>query len=206
MIAIVLVAAYLLGSLPSAVLVGKLFYNTDVREHGSGNAGATNTFRVLGKKAGLIVFIADFAKGYLAASLPILLLTFLHTSLSTVQLQLLCGLCAVIGHILPVFAGFRGGKGVATTFAVFMAVFPLSALICVIVFFLLLLLFHFVSLGSIISVILFIPLSVLLYHEKSLLSVALMLAYSIVIVIMHRQNIMRLASGTENKMYLFKTK
>lgn len=206
MIAIVLVAAYLLGSLPSAVLVGKLFYNTDVREHGSGNAGATNTFRVLGKKAGLIVFIVDFVKGYLAASLPILLLTFLYTSLSTVQLQLLCGLCAVIGHILPVFAGFRGGKGVATTFAVFMAVFPLSASICALVFFLLLLLFHFVSLGSIISVILFIPLSVLLYHEKSLLSVVLMLAYSIVIVIMHRQNIMRLASGTENKMYLFKTK
>ena len=200
MIVVILIVAYLLGSLPSAVLVGKLFYKTDVREHGSGNAGATNTFRVLGKKAGIIVFIIDFFKGYLAASLPI----FFHSILSIEQLQMVCGLCAVLGHIFPVFAGFRGGKGVATTFGAFVAIFPLAALICAVLFFVLLLLFHYVSLGSMITVVAFTPLSFFIYHEKNLLSVVLMLAYAVIIISMHRKNIERLMSGTENKMYLFK--
>ncbi len=206
MIIVVLIVAYLLGSLPSAVLVGKLFYNTDVREHGSGNAGATNTFRVLGKKAGLIVFILDFAKGFAASLLPVIVYTYLHTNLSSEQVQLLCGLCAVLGHVLPVFAGFRGGKGVATTFGVFVAIFPWSALICAAIFFALLLLFHFVSLGSMVAVAAFTPLSVFLYQAKDLLSVALMLLFAIAIIILHRKNIERLMYGTENKMYLFKTK
>jgi acyl phosphate:glycerol-3-phosphate acyltransferase len=206
MIVVVIIIAYLLGSLPSAVLVGKLFYNTDVREHGSGNAGATNTFRVLGKKAGIIVFILDFGKGVLAASMPQLLSLSQTSVLSLTQLQLLCGLCVVVGHIFPLFAGFRGGKGVATTFGVFVAVFPISALICVALFFILLIFFHFVSVGSIIAIAAYLPLSVILYHEKNLLSIIVMLTYTLIIIIMHRKNIERLMSGTENKMYLFKSK
>jgi acyl phosphate:glycerol-3-phosphate acyltransferase len=206
MIVVVLIIAYLLGSLPSAVLVGRIFYNTDVREHGSGNAGATNTFRVLGTRAGLIVFILDFVKGYVAAGFILFVYTSLHTRLSIEQIQLLCGWCAVLGHIFPVFAGFRGGKGVATTFGVFVAVFPWSALICAVIFFALLLLFHYVSLGSMVAVTAFTPLSFFIYQPKDVLSIALMLLFAIAIIVMHRKNIERLMSGTENKIYLFKRK
>ena len=116
--AIIFILAYLLGSIPSGLIVGKVFYNTDIREHGSGNLGGTNTFRVLGVKAGLIVTIADILKGTLSASLPFLFSQF--TTIPDIH-PLLVGVFAVIGHMYPIFAGFRGGKAVATSAGVILS-------------------------------------------------------------------------------------
>src|SRR5665811_1061776 len=119
---LVFVLAYLLGSIPSAVWIGKTFHNIDVREHGSGNAGATNVIRVLGWKTGIPVLMIDIAKGWLAAMLPVYMhLADKNTALLT-NLQILAGVIAIIGHIFPVFAGFKGGKGVASIFGVFLAI------------------------------------------------------------------------------------
>ncbi len=128
------VLAYLLGSIPSAVWIGKRFHNIDVREHGSGNAGTTNTIRVLGWTTGIPVLIIDIAKGWLAAMLPV----FFHLadpgSALLINLQIMTGIIAIIGHVFPLFAGFRGGKGVATVFGVFLALQPLLTICCMGVF------------------------------------------------------------------------
>src|SRR5512133_807052 len=114
--------AYLLGSIPSAVWIGKSFHHIDVREHGSGNAGTTNVIRVLGWKTGIPVLIIDIIKGWVAAMLPVFFNLAEHGSALLVNLQILTGIIAIAGHIFPVFAGFRGGKGVATIFGVLLAV------------------------------------------------------------------------------------
>src|SRR5436190_3997200 len=111
---IALVAAYILGSIPSAVWIGKIFYGIDVREYGSGNAGATNTFRVLGKKAGIPVLAIDVLKGFSAVSLAYFQSEWVPATNAFVIFQLTLAVFAVLGHVFPVFAGFRGGKGVAT--------------------------------------------------------------------------------------------
>jgi acyl phosphate:glycerol-3-phosphate acyltransferase len=123
--------AYLLGSVPSAVWIGKRFHNIDVREHGSGNAGTTNTIRVLGWTTGIPVLLIDIAKGWLASMLPVFFHLASRGSAFLTNLQLIAGIIAIVGHIFPVFAGFRGGKGVATIFGVFLALQPLLT-ICVI--------------------------------------------------------------------------
>lgn len=125
---IIIILAYLLGSIPSGLIVGKVFYGVDIREHGSGNLGGTNTFRTLGVKAGMIVTIADILKGTLAASLPFFFGSDMH--------HLVAGVFAVIGHMYPLFAGFRGGKAVATSGGVLLAYVPLMFLIILGVFFL----------------------------------------------------------------------
>ncbi|HNT93716.1 MAG TPA: glycerol-3-phosphate 1-O-acyltransferase PlsY, partial [Bacteroidales bacterium] len=125
-----IVLAYLAGSIPSAVWAGRLFHGVDVREHGSGNAGATNTVRVLGWKTGIPVLIFDLFKGWLAAMLPEFLQAAPEGSETLMILQIACGLAAIIGHVFPLFAGFRGGKGVATTFGVLLALHPLLTLTC----------------------------------------------------------------------------
>src|SRR3954451_22196699 len=126
-ITLVLILAYLLGSIPSGLIVGKVFYKTDIRQHGSGNLGGTNTFRTLGVKAGLAVTLADILKGTLAASLPVILGIDIN--------PLLAGVFAVIGHTYPVFAGFRGGKAVATSGGVLLFCTPLMFLTIFLVFF-----------------------------------------------------------------------
>src|SRR3954468_8469138 len=124
-----LLLAYLIGSMPSAVWIGRTFYNIDVREYGSGNAGATNTFRVLGFKAGTIVLIMDIAKGYVASSLlPRLMADYPQDEL--INLQLGCAIAALMGHIFPIYVGFRGGKGVATMLGILIGVHPQAALVC----------------------------------------------------------------------------
>src|SRR5450756_472610 len=122
------VLAYFLGSIPSAVWIGKRFHNIDVREHGSGNAGTTNTIRVLGWVTGIPVLLIDIAKGWLAAILPVFFHLAEPGSALLTDLQLMTGIIAIIGHIFPVFAGFRGGKGVATVFGVFLALQTLLTL------------------------------------------------------------------------------
>ena len=145
---IVFVLAYLLGSIPAAVWIGKIFHNIDVRQHGSGNAGTANVIRVLGWKTGIPVLIIDLAKGWTAAMLP----QFFHLAATgsalLINLQILAGVTAIIGHIFPVFAGFRGGKGVATIFGVLLAIQPLLTICCLGVFLAVLLVTGIVSVSS----------------------------------------------------------
>jgi glycerol-3-phosphate acyltransferase PlsY len=127
-----LVAAYLFGSIPTAVWIGQAFYGIDVREYGSGNAGATNTFRVLGKSAGIAVMTLDIFKGWTATNLAYLIglsVTGPQHSVQFVNYQLALGIIAVMGHLFPIFAGFRGGKGIATLFGMILAVHAQAALL-----------------------------------------------------------------------------
>ena len=203
----IVVLAYLFGSIPTAVWFGQAFYGVDVREYGSGNAGATNTFRVLGKKAGIIVMFVDIFKGWTATNLPYLLdssIVGTSDSIHFVNFQLALGVIAVLGHLFPVFAGFRGGKGVATLFGMVIAIQPLAALCCVTVFLLCLIISHYVSLSSISAGFTF-PISLALIIKTTVPSVMLYaIAICILILITHQKNIERLLKGRESKIYLFK--
>src|ERR1700742_2226920 len=143
-----LILAYLFGSIPTAVWIGQAFFHIDVREYGSGNAGATNTFRVLGKKAGIPVMLLDILKGFTATNLAFLI-PIIGPHSTYISYQLALGIAAVMGHLFPVFAGFRGGKGIATLFGMVLAVNFHAALLCVSVFIVVLLVTRYVSLSSI---------------------------------------------------------
>jgi glycerol-3-phosphate acyltransferase PlsY len=194
-----LILAYFAGSIPSSVWAGRLFHGIDVREHGSGNAGATNTVRVLGWKTGIPVLIFDIFKGWLAASLPRFLEAAPDTSEQMMVLQILCGMAAIIGHVFPLFAGFRGGKGVATTFGVLLALQPWLTLACAGIFLVVLLVSGYVSLGSIISVIMFPVLLLTVFHTTSILFKIFAILVAIAVVATHSKNISRLIRGEEKK-------
>jgi len=203
-IIILLITAYLLGSLPAAVWVGKRFYGIDVREHGSGNAGATNTFRVLGKKAGIPVLLLDVLKGFLAVSLVWLqddYSSLAHTPFTNLKLSF--GFGAVLGHIFPIFAGFRGGKGIATLLGIVLAVHPPAALCSLGLFVFILTTTKYVSLGSMVAGIAF-PLLVIFVFKSNVASLNIFSSVvAILIVVTHQKNILRLMSKSENKTYLF---
>lgn len=194
-----LILAYLAGSIPSAVWAGRLFHGIDVREHGSGNAGATNTVRVLGWKTGIPVLIFDIFKGWLAASLPRFLEAAPDGSEQLMVLQIVCGMAAIIGHVFPLFAGFRGGKGVATTFGVLLALQPWLTLACAGIFLVVLLISGYVSLGSIISVIMFPVLLLTVFHTTSILFKIFAILVAIAVVATHSKNISRLIRGEEKR-------
>ena len=197
--------AYLIGSIPSAVWIGKIFYSRDVREFGSHNAGATNTFRVLGKTAGSIVLVLDVFKGVAAVSLSRLL----NEQLSPDRLKLfeIClGFLATIGHVYPAFARFKGGKGVATLTGVAFAIFPIAALITLGIFFTIFLLTNYISLSSISSSLLFPLTAYLVYRSYPPIIYTTLLLFPLVVIYTHRTNIQRLLKGEESKMYLFKKK
>ncbi|GAB3515031.1 glycerol-3-phosphate 1-O-acyltransferase PlsY [Emticicia fontis] len=190
--------AYLLGSIPTAVWYGKIFHGVDVRQHGSGNAGATNSLRTFGRKAGIIVLIIDFLKGFLA----VLSAQFLFPDTDN-YLPLIMGLVAVIGHLYPVFAQFRGGKGVATALGVIAASFPMTVIICMVVFFIIVFLTKYVSLGSMLGALAF-PIQIALNvwnvnPTHDVYYIAFGTALFLILVFTHRHNIQRLMSGTENK-------
>jgi glycerol-3-phosphate acyltransferase PlsY len=203
-IILLLVGSYLLGSIPTAVWVGKKFYNIDVREHGSGNAGATNTFRVLGKQAGIPVLLLDVLKGFLAVSLVVLQDDYTYSQSSPyTNLQLSFGFGAVLGHIFPIFAGFRGGKGIATLLGIVLAVHTPAALCALGFFILVLIITKYVSLGSMLAGIAF-PLFVMFVFDKHVASLNIFSSVvAILIVVTHQKNIQRLMSRSENKTYLF---
>lgn len=182
--------SYLIGSISFALVVGKLFYKTDVRNYGSGNLGATNVFRVLGKKAGLIVAIADILKGTVACLLP----QILNSSVNPI----FCGLLALLGHIFPVFAGFKGGKAVATATGVLIFLTPFGTLTGFFIFILTLILSKYVSLSSMLAGIAIFIYSVI-FEDKVM--IALSLFISVLVIILHRQNIKRIINGTENKLW-----
>ena len=200
------ITAYILGSIPSAVWYGKRFHGIDIRAYGSGNAGATNTFRVLGKKAGSIVMGIDALKGCISTCIPNILVhnQLLETDYIS-SYQIAFGIAAVIGHILPIFANFKGGKGVATLLGMAIALHPMAALTCVLIFTVILLSTNYVSLGSIISgltfpLVLFLP----MYHSNDMVLKGFGFVVFVMLLLTHKQNILRLLNGTENKIYLIK--
>ncbi|MES2419241.1 MAG: glycerol-3-phosphate 1-O-acyltransferase PlsY [Bacteroidota bacterium] len=204
-----LIAAYLFGSIPTAVWLGQAFYGVDVREYGSGNAGATNTFRVLGKKAGIAVMLIDIFKGYTATQLAFFIglsVTGPNNSTQFVNYQLALGVIAVMGHLFPVFAGFRGGKGVATLFGMILAVNSSAAMLCVIVFVVVLLTTKYVSLSSICAGFTF-PIATVFVLQSSIKSEVLYgICVCLLILVTHQKNLERLLKGKESKVYLFKKK
>lgn len=204
-----LIFAYLFGSIPTAVWLGQAFYGVDVREYGSGNAGATNTFRVLGKKAGIAVMLIDIFKGYTATQLAYFIglsVTGPHTSSQFVNYQLALGVIAVMGHLFPIFAGFRGGKGVATLFGMILAVNPSAAMLCVAVFVIVLLTTKYVSLSSICAGFTF-PIGIVFILHSSVKSEVLYgICVCLLILVTHQKNLERLLKGKESKVYLFRKK
>ena len=195
------ILAYVLGSIPSAVWVGQSFFGIDVRDFGSGNAGATNTFRVLGKKAGIYVLILDIIKGFTAASLVYLVpqISPVFNKTFFINLQLLFGLLAVVGHLYPIFAQFKGGKGIATLFGMILAIHYLSALACVLIFVVLLLSTSFVSLSSISAAIIFPIRLIWIFKRHEPLFIAFGICAAVLVVLTHRKNIDRLLNGNESK-------
>ena len=198
---ILIFVSYIIGSFPTAVWLGKIFHNIDIREHGSHNAGATNTFRVLGNKWGWIVLFVDIGKGYLAASLPFFLSSLYYGFKDEVLiLQLIASLCSVVGHVFPVFANFRGGKGVATTLGIILAINLDTALISLAIFLIVFLMTKYVSLGAIIASILFPFISFFAMHEDARIMIIFSILVSLIVLFSHRKNINRLLRGEENKM------
>lgn len=198
------IVAYLLGSIPSAVWIGKSLHGIDVRDFGSGNAGATNTFRVLGKKAGSIVLVMDMLKGFLAAYL--VNITSINPTTSPyhyVNIQLLFGLLAVVGHLFPLFANFKGGKGIATLFGMIVCIDYKPALLCLGIFLFILLVTRYVSLGSILAAVSFPFLMVYVFKEDVPLFIAFGITAALMVVLTHQKNIRKLVNGTENKAKLF---
>jgi acyl phosphate:glycerol-3-phosphate acyltransferase len=185
----IIIVSYLLGSIPFALIVGKLGYGVDIREHGSGNLGGTNTFRVLGVKAGLTVTIADILKGTLAASLPVLFSVDIH--------PLLAGSFAVLGHTYPIFAGFRGGKAVATSGGVLLFYTPLLFLTLIVVFFIVLYLSKYVSLSSMLAGVYAVIYTIFFTDDVPLMIVVTLL--TAFIFYRHRANICRIINKTEPK-------
>ncbi|MBS3914137.1 MAG: glycerol-3-phosphate 1-O-acyltransferase PlsY [Bacteroidetes bacterium] len=198
--------AYLLGSIPSAVWVGQAFYGIDVRDFGSGNAGATNTFRVLGKKAGAGVLLMDVIKGFTAACLVNYLpeVNPLFHKTQYINLQLLFGLSAVLGHLFPVFAGFKGGKGIATLFGMLIAIHYISAIACLGIFIFILFATRFVSLSSISAAIMFPIQLIWIFKRDEQLFIAFGVCAALLVILTHRKNINRLLSGNENKARLLR--
>lgn len=199
------IGAYLLGSVPTAVWTGRLFHGIDVREHGSGNAGATNTIRVLGWKTGIPVLLVDVLKGWVAAMLPVWLLSGQASEAALVNMQILAGMIAIVGHIFPILAGFRGGKGVATTFGFLLALSLPVTLVCLGVFLVVLLLFGYVSLGSITAGITFPILVFTLFESPSQLFSYFSIVVAIALILTHQKNIKRLLNGEEKK-FLYKNR
>ncbi|HOZ82062.1 MAG TPA: glycerol-3-phosphate 1-O-acyltransferase PlsY [Bacteroidia bacterium] len=201
-----LLAAYLFGSIPSAVWIGKVFFNTDVREYGSGNAGATNTFRVLGPKAGVPVLLMDIAKGWMAVQLATYFGEYMPATQQFINFKLTLGAAALLGHIFPVFAGFRGGKGVATLLGILWGVNPPAAVICMGVFLLFFLTTGYVSLGSMAAAVSF-PFIVMWWLNETVTSMNVFaIAVPILVLVTHQKNIERLLKKTESRVYLFRRK
>lgn len=200
-----LIVAYLIGSIPTAIWLGKARYGIDIREHGSGNAGATNTFRVLGKKAGIVVMAIDILKGFVATSIPYFIVRNFHgkvelTDNETIFALIVFGIAAVLGHIFPIYERFKGGKGVATLLGMALAINTPAALMCVGVFLFVLLLSKYVSLASMIASLAF-PILMIKTHQSVVLVVFGFVVFALV-VFTHKKNIKRILQGEENKSYL----
>ena len=192
-----LAVAYLLGSIPSGLWIGQIFFKKNLREYGSGNTGTTNTFRILGPTAGIIVFAIDFLKGTLAVWLPVIF----HASGWS---PIIFSLVAVLGHTFPIFAGFKGGKAVATSAGMLMGFSPAFCLFLLVIFFTTLYLTSMVSLSSVVAAasaiiaVLVFPAFQLILPEYDVLFTIIILFLGIFVIVRHRDNILRIRQKTEN--------
>ncbi|MEX0746617.1 MAG: glycerol-3-phosphate 1-O-acyltransferase PlsY [Rhodothermales bacterium] len=213
-LAVILLLSYLVGSIPGSVWIGKLLYGLDVRSHGSGNAGATNVFRVLGWKAGMLATAVDVGKGLLASGLiASIRLDTLPSGVEVWEIEtvvrMMAGIAAILGHMYPLWAGFRGGKGVNTSAGVLFALTPITMWITLGVFVVVLLSSRYVSLASISAVVAF-PSAIAIRRyvfgidslDPSLLILSIVMALAIILA--HRQNIHRLMNGTETRIRSFR--
>ena len=199
-----IIIAYLLGSIPTALIISKRFFNIDIRDYGSGNMGATNTFRVLGSKYGTIVMVFDILKGMAAVGLYFFLPYYLSNEIERTNFMIGLGLAAVLGHVFPVFAGFKGGKGVATLFGMILAVQPVVAVSCVGVFIIVLYLTRYVSLSSILGAMM-LPISVLwIWNEHEIMYRIFALLVAFMVILTHQKNIGRILRGVENRIPILK--
>lgn len=203
---ILIILAYIIGSIPTAVWVSKSVFGIDIRDYGSGNAGATNSFRVLGTKWGSFVMLVDVTKGVIATSLYILIPFYLTNELARTNFMIALGMAAVLGHILPIFANFRGGKGVATLLGMALAIQPMVALLCLVVFLITLLSTRFVSLSSMFAGVAFMVLILFIFNEKETIYRLFAIIVAMMVVVTHQKNISRLIKGTENKLPIFKNR
>ena len=203
---ILIIIAYLIGSIPTAVWVSKGFFGIDIREYGSGNAGATNTFRTLGSKWGSFVMACDVLKGVIATSLYIFLPEYLgpEATFARTNLMVGLGLAAVVGHIFPVWASFKGGKGVATLLGMVLAIQPIVALCCIGIFLLVLYLTRFVSLSSILASVAFAVFILFIFNEEEPLYRAFAISVALLVVLTHQKNIGRILKGNESKVPILK--
>jgi acyl phosphate:glycerol-3-phosphate acyltransferase len=197
------IISYLLGSIPAAVWTGKWLHKIDVREHGSGNAGTTNVIRVLGWKTGIPVLIIDLAKGWLATIMPVILHAAEPGTAMITNLQIVSGMIAITGHIFPVFAGFRGGKGVATMFGVLLALQPLLTIYCLGVFLIILVITGIVSISSMTAGIAFPVFLFIFFETPSMVFRIFSIVVAIALILTHRKNIGRLLKGEEKKLNIF---
>lgn len=203
-----IVLAYLLGSIPSAVWIGKKYYGIDIREYGSKNAGTTNMLRVLGRRAAAPVFALDFLKGFVAVTvIELMQYDDLIGHNDIINLKIGAVVAAVLGHIFPIFAGFRGGKGVATLVGAVTGIYPPAALLCFGVWIVVLMISHYVSLSSMIAGCCF-PVFTLISPKVngSKAFVVFSFIIAILLLVTHRKNIKRLREGTESKIHIWKTR
>jgi glycerol-3-phosphate acyltransferase PlsY len=201
---LLIVSAYLIGSFPTAVWLSRFFFGIDIRDYGSGNSGATNCFRVLGLKWGTAVMIIDMLKGVLAVKLYLLLPYYIHNSYEQTNFQIGLGLAAVVGHIFPIWADFRGGKGVATLFGMVLGIQPVVAICCVGVFLLVLFLTRYVSLSSILASIAFPVFVLAIFNAEEHLYRIFAVAVALLVILTHQKNIGRLLRGSESKVPILK--
>lgn len=198
--------AYLLGSVPTSLIVSRTQFNIDIRDYGSGNAGATNTFRVLGSRWGTFVMILDILKGFIAANFAFILHFYLVNDFERTNFQIGLGLAAVLGHIFPIWADFRGGKGVATLLGLIVAISPLTALGCVGVFLLVFFLTRFVSLSSILASMAFPVFILMIFNVDNNAYRLFAIIVAFLVIMTHQKNIGRLLSGIESKVPIFKSR
>lgn len=211
---VIMVLSYLAGSIPGSILTGMVFHGIDIRQHGSGNAGATNTFRVLGWKSGVLATVIDLGKGMLAAGvISTIRIDALPAGLgfwdAATVVSLIAGVCAVLGHMYPVWAGFKGGKGVNTTAGMLIALTPVTMALTLGVFVIVLVATRYVSVASLSAVATYptaIAISKYVLHSPVLDASILFFAVALAIVLFlaHRQNIVRLMNGNENRLRTFR--
>lgn len=202
--ALLLIMAYCIGSIPTAVWVSRYYFGIDIREYGSGNAGATNTFRVLGSKWGTLVMVIDVLKGLAAVKLALLLPYYIENDFALTNFQIGLGMIAVLGHIFPIWAQFKGGKGVATLFGLVIGISPWTALCCSGVFLLVLYLTRFVSLSSILASIAFPVFILVIFNVDNNAYRVFAIVVALLVILTHQKNISRLLRGSESKVPILK--
>lgn len=201
---LLIIVAYLIGSIPTSVWVSRFFYGIDIREYGSGNAGATNSFRVMGPRLGTLVMVVDMLKGFAAVKLAYLLPFYVDNDIARTGFMIGLGLAAVLGHIFPIWADFRGGKGVATLFGLVLGISPWTALCCVGIFLVVLYITRFVSLSSILASIAFPVFILVIFNVENQAYRVFAIAVALLVILTHQKNISRLLRGSESKVPILK--